>query len=96
MLDGVIQCTERDEFSYQEMLAHIPMSLNPNAKKVLKFLKNMKLNINRIHRKFKVLIIGGGDGGVLREVLKHSNVESVVLCEIDDVGKKLSYRKLKN
>jgi len=34
VLDGVIQCTERDEFSYQEMLAHIPMTLNPNAKNV--------------------------------------------------------------
>ncbi|XP_077605214.1 spermidine synthase [Crocuta crocuta] len=32
----------------------------------------------------KVLIIGGGDGGVLREVLKHSSVESVVQCEIDE------------
>uniref|UniRef100_A0A915L879 PABS domain-containing protein n=1 Tax=Romanomermis culicivorax TaxID=13658 RepID=A0A915L879_ROMCU len=25
----------------------------------------------------------GGDGGILREVLKHPHVESVVLCEID-------------
>ena len=25
LLDGVIQCTERDEFSYQEMIAHIPL-----------------------------------------------------------------------
>jgi spermidine synthase len=30
-----------------------------------------------------VLIIGGGDGGVLREVLKHAGVKSVVHCEID-------------
>jgi spermidine synthase len=22
---GVIQCTERDEFSYQEMIAHLPL-----------------------------------------------------------------------
>lgn len=34
----------------------------------------------------QVLIIGGGDGGVLREVLKHPSVESVVQCEIDEVG----------
>lgn len=32
----------------------------------------------------KVLIIGGVDGGVLREVVKHSSVESVVQCEIDE------------
>ncbi len=30
-----------------------------------------------------MLIIGGGDGGVLREVLKHPGVESVIMCEID-------------
>ena len=32
----------------------------------------------------RVLVIGGGDGGVVREVLKHSEVESVHLCEIDE------------
>ncbi len=31
----------------------------------------------------RVLIIGGGDGGTLREVLRHPSVEEVVLCEID-------------
>lgn len=35
----------------------------------------------------KVLILGGGDGGVLREVLRHKtedgNVQSVELCDID-------------
>lgn len=33
----------------------------------------------------KVLVIGGGDGGVVREVLKHESVEKVVLCDIDEV-----------
>lgn len=32
-----------------------------------------------------MLIIGGGDGGVLREVVKNPLVESVVQCEIDEV-----------
>jgi spermidine synthase len=31
----------------------------------------------------KVLIIGGGDGGVLREVVKHPCVDVVHMCEID-------------
>ncbi|WP_066634581.1 polyamine aminopropyltransferase [Desulfolucanica intricata] len=31
----------------------------------------------------KVLIIGGGDGGVVREVVKHSEVEKIVHVEID-------------
>ncbi|CAG8810273.1 19506_t:CDS:2, partial [Cetraspora pellucida] len=63
-LDGVIQCTERDEFSYQEMITHLPMMCHPNPQ--------------------KVLVIGGGDGGVLREVVKHDSVEEVILCDIDE------------
>jgi len=34
----------------------------------------------------KVLVIGGGDGGVLREVIKHKSVESAILCDIDEVS----------
>ena len=33
----------------------------------------------------KVLIIGGGDGGTAREVLRHAGVEKVVMVEIDDM-----------
>ncbi|XP_068190073.1 spermidine synthase [Antennarius striatus] len=64
VLDGVIQCTERDEFAYQEMIAYLPLLSHPSPK--------------------KVLIIGGGDGGVLREVVKCPMVESVIQCEIDE------------
>ncbi|MCA1796327.1 MAG: spermidine synthase, partial [Geobacteraceae bacterium] len=31
----------------------------------------------------KVLVIGGGDGGSIREIVKHPEVEEAVLCEID-------------
>ncbi|XWS22577.1 hypothetical protein CRYUN_Cryun29cG0048500 [Craigia yunnanensis] len=31
----------------------------------------------------KVLVIGGGDGGVIREVSHHSSVEQIDICEID-------------
>lgn len=33
----------------------------------------------------RVCIIGGGDGGVLREVLKHPSVEEAVVVEIDEL-----------
>ncbi|KAF8324714.1 saccharopine dehydrogenase [Cantharellus anzutake] len=74
VLDGVIQCTERDEFSYQEMIAHIPLASHPNPN--------------------KVLVIGGGDGGVVREVLKHSTVQHVVLCDIDEAVIRVSKQYL--
>lgn len=65
VLDGVIQCTERDECSYQEMLAHLPMSCHGDPR--------------------TVLVIGGGDGGIVREVLKYPSIEAVHLCEIDEM-----------
>jgi len=34
----------------------------------------------------KVLVVGGGDGGVLREVVKHESVEEAILCDIDEVS----------
>ena len=74
VLDGVTQCTERDEFSYQEMITHLPLTCHPNPR--------------------RVLVIGGGDGGVVREVLKHDSVESVVLCDIDEVNSVPFVRRL--
>jgi spermidine synthase len=32
----------------------------------------------------KVLVVGGGDGGAIREIVKHPSVEKAVLAEIDD------------
>lgn len=82
VLDGVIQVTERDEFAYQEMITHLPLFAHRNP-------KNVHLN-SLFHG--QVLIVGGGDGGVLREVAKHPGVERIVMCEIDegvvDVAKK--------
>lgn len=31
----------------------------------------------------KVLVVGGGDGGVLREVSRHTSIEQIDICEID-------------
>jgi len=42
----------------------------------------------------KVLIIGGGDGGVLREVCKHSSVEQIEMCEIDKMVPEVSKKFL--
>ena len=42
----------------------------------------------------KVLVIGGGDGGVLREVVKHDTVEEATLCDIDEAVIRLSKKYL--
>jgi spermidine synthase len=41
-----------------------------------------------------VLVIGGGDGGVLREVVKHDCVKKAVLCDIDEAVIRLSKQYL--
>ncbi len=62
-LDDIVQTTERDEFIYHEMLAHVPILAHGAAR--------------------QVLIIGGGDGGMLEEVLKHAAIERATMVEID-------------
>jgi len=42
-------------------------------------------------RPARVLIVGGGDGGTLREVVKHPEVERATLCEID--GEVIDYSR---
>lgn len=77
VLNGIIQCTEKDEFSYQELIAHVPVMSHPNPK--------------------KVLVIGGGDCGVVRELVKHTDdgsVESIVMVEIDQQVIDLSVKYL--
>ena len=34
-LDGYLMLTEKDEFIYHEMIAHVPMCVHPQAKNVL-------------------------------------------------------------
>jgi len=65
VLDGVVQTTSLDGHIYNEMIAHVPLSIHQNPK--------------------KVLVIGGGDCGVAREVCKHSCVERVEVVEIDQM-----------
>jgi spermidine synthase len=65
VLDGCIQLTDRDEFSYQEMLTHLPLFAHSNPK--------------------NICVIGGGDGGIVTQLIKHKSVESIHLCEIDQM-----------
>ena len=44
----------------------------------------------------KVLIIGGGDGAIAHEVLKHKSIKEIILCEIDKEVINLSKKYLTN
>lgn len=73
VLNGIIQCTEKDEFAYQELITHVPIMSHPSPK--------------------KVLVIGGGDCGVVRELVKHvelGTVENITMVEIDRLVIELS------
>ncbi|MCR2821332.1 spermidine synthase [Lederbergia panacisoli] len=71
LLDGMVMTTEKDEFVYHEMVAHVPLFTHPNPE--------------------RVLVVGGGDGGVIREIMKHPSVKKAVLVDID--GKVIEYSK---
>ena len=62
-LDGLMMVTEKDEFIYHDMIAHVPMATNPAIK--------------------RVLVIGGGDGGTVRELTRYPNIEKIDMVEID-------------
>ena len=63
--DGIVMLSEKDEFVYHEMMAHVPLFVHPKPE--------------------TVLIIGGGDGGVATEVLRHKSVKRCTLVEIDQM-----------
>ena len=64
VLDGYIMLTEKDEFIYHEMIAHVPMAVHPHVK--------------------KILLIGAGDGGAVRELVRYPEIEQIDLVEIDE------------
>jgi spermidine synthase len=62
-LDGDVMLTERDQFIYNEMITHVPMSVHKNVR--------------------DVLVIGAGDGGVVRELTRYDTVQRIDLVEMD-------------
>jgi len=64
VLDDIIQLTTSDEFTYHEMVAHVPLAIHPDPQ--------------------DALVIGGGDGGVVREALRHPTIQRVHLVDIDE------------
>jgi len=69
--------------------AHSPCTLFRSKSKEGFCINFWLLNISERKRdvipKFvkQVLVVGGGDGGILREISRHSSVEHIDICEID-------------
>jgi len=66
-LDGIIQASERDEAGYHELIAHIALCRKGSPESPGQ----------------RALVIGGGDGGSAREILRHSKISAVDMVEID-------------
>jgi spermidine synthase len=79
VLDGIIQLTEMDNMGYHEMIVHAPMLAVKGAR-------------GRDPR--RALIVGGGDGGSLRQALRYPGIEEVVVCELDHRVVELSRQHL--
>lgn len=52
------------------------------------------LALNSHPKPENVLVIGGGDGGVLREIVKHPSVKSAILVDIDEAVPRVSKQYL--
>ena len=61
--DGSVIFSEKDEFTYDEMIVHVPMAVHPNV--------------------CRVLVLGGGDGGVARELSQYDEIEVIDVVEPD-------------
>lgn len=68
-IDDMVMCTERDEYHYHEMITHPALQAFESATG---------------KQAQKVLVIGGGDGGTIREVCKYPGLEKVTMVEIDE------------
>jgi len=42
----------------------------------------------------RVLVIGGGDGGSIKEIVKHKQVKEIILCELDEEVVRVSQKYL--
>lgn len=67
-IDDMVMCTEKDESHYHEMITHPAVQAFQSVQGPIK----------------NALVIGGGDGGTIRELFKYNSIEKVTMVEIDE------------
>ncbi|HYY99361.1 MAG TPA: polyamine aminopropyltransferase [Pyrinomonadaceae bacterium] len=75
-LNGNLQFSSADEYRYHEALVHPPLALASEGGREVR----------------SVLVLGGGDGLALREILKYPAVRQVTLVDLDPDMTRLSER----
>ena len=83
LLDECLQLTERDAPHYNEMLAHVPM-MEYLASHRGDSDSDSETEADSELEPMRVLVIGGGDGYVVSELLKHPHIESIDHVELDE------------
>lgn len=74
-LNGDLQLSSRDEYRYHEALVHPALAATSRAAR---------------DRGLRVLVLGGGDGMAVREVLRHREVAGVHLVDLDPAVTRLA------
>jgi spermidine synthase len=74
-LNGDLQLSSRDEYRYHEALVHPVLAATTPAARA---------------RGLRVLVLGGGDGMAVREILRHRDVRSVRLVDLDPAMTRLA------
>lgn len=76
VIDGMVQSSEKTEFLYNEIMAHMALDC--------------------LREVSDVLIVGGGSGLTVKQVLKYPSLRHVTLCDITDEIMKLCKEYIPN
>lgn len=76
-----IDIIETNQFGRMLVLDGMVMTTNKDEFVYHEMITHVALNTHPNPK--KVLVVGGGDGGAIREIIKHPSVEKAVLAEID-------------
>ena len=79
-LDGNLQWTSLDEYRYHEALVHPAMALG--LEPPVHAHRNASVSSTSRHR-LRVLVLGGGDGLAVRELIRYERIEHIDLVDLD-------------
>ncbi len=88
-----IDVIETEEFGRMLLLDGLVMATERDEFVYHEMMVHPAMNLTPASRK-RILVVGGGDGGTVRELVKYPCLDNVVLCEIDPLVVEISRRYL--